>query len=285
MSLSVVKWFLEKIAGLDRRRKLPSFVRGTFLRKGRKYLTEQERLKEPVDKVAYFVDSYANYNDHELAFAVIKCLRHNNIEVILPEQRPSPVPSMVYGDIKRARKELEYSVKHLANAVREGYKVVCSEPSAALCLREELRLLIDSDDARLVSSSVYELMDYLNKLNETGRLKGSTIEEDREFVYHCPCHVFALKDTGSTIKLLGKIGAVKIKDINAGCCGLAGTFGMQKKNYELSEKIGEEMVSAIKGMDVEEVLTECSACKMQIEHLTGKKAVHPIKVLAKIYGL
>jgi len=60
---------------------------------------------------------------------------------------------------------------------------------------------------------------------------------------------------------------------------------MQKKNYELSERIARDMTEAIDKAGCDVLITECSACKMQIEHLTGKKAVHPIKLLAKSCGL
>jgi len=284
MKLRVVKWLLEKVGGLDKRRALPNFESGTFLKKGREYLAAERPVKEPVDRVAYFVDSYANYNDHELGFAVIKCLRHNQIEVILPKQRPAPVPSMVYGDVPRARRELAYSIWHLAKAVKDGYKVVCSEPSAALCLRDELKLLIDSEEAQAVSANTYELMSYLNVLKKAGKLKSGRINGKDEYAYHMPCHLCALGVSGASIELLGNTDGIRISDINAGCCGLAGTFGMQKKNYELSEQIGEGIAAALKEMNAETVLTECSACRMQIEHLTGKKAIHPIKILAKMYG-
>ena len=72
----------------------------------------------------------------------IDVLRGNGIEVILPQQRPAPIPSIVYGDVKQARKDLEYNVRFLASAVREGYKIICSEPSAALCLRDELKYFV-----------------------------------------------------------------------------------------------------------------------------------------------
>jgi glycerol-3-phosphate dehydrogenase subunit C len=60
---------------------------------------------------------------------------------------------------------------------------------------------------------------------------------------------------------------------------------MQKKNYDLSVEIGRSLADAINAADQEYAMTECSACKMQIEQLTGKKVVHPIKVLVKAYGI
>jgi glycerol-3-phosphate dehydrogenase subunit C len=76
-----------------------------------------------------------------------------------------------------------------------------------------------------------------------------------------------------------------VKELNGGCCGIAGTLGMQKKNYDLSMQIGKKLADKIKKSGADTVLTECSTCKMQIEQLTGKQAVHPIKVLIKAYGL
>ena len=92
MAMPPFKWFLEKAAGLDRTSALPQFEFGTFIRKGRKYLKKLLTLPQPIDKVAYFTDCYVNYNDHELGFAVIKTLRHNNIDVIIPNQLPAPFP-------------------------------------------------------------------------------------------------------------------------------------------------------------------------------------------------
>jgi Fe-S oxidoreductase len=284
MRLPVFKWFLEKFTGIDKRRGMPRFKHRSFIRAGRKYLSACKPIEKPIDKVAYFVDTYANYNDHELGFGVMDVLRANGIEVILPKQLPAPLPAIVYGDVKTARKDLAYSVKHLAKAVREGYKIVCSEPSAALCLKSELRHFVAGPDAELVSANTYELMDYLDSLYKEGKLKRWTMDDGRgtsdEFVYHLPCHLCAVGDETASIRLLNKLCGVKITDLKAGCCGLAGTFGMQKKNYELSSDVSANLREALEKSPVKNVLTECAACKMQIEHISGCIVRHPIKILA-----
>ncbi|MCJ7728874.1 MAG: heterodisulfide reductase-related iron-sulfur binding cluster, partial [Sedimentisphaerales bacterium] len=76
---------------------------------------------------------------------------------------------------------------------------------------------------------------------------------------------------------------VKVTDLKAGCCGLAGTFGMQKKNYELSSRISEGLKKALESSLTKYVLTECSACAMQIRHISDKIVVHPVKILADCY--
>jgi Fe-S oxidoreductase len=60
---------------------------------------------------------------------------------------------------------------------------------------------------------------------------------------------------------------------------------MQGKNYELSSKISESLQTAIRNARAQDVLTECAACKMQIEHIAPATATHPIKLIARSYGL
>ena len=284
MRLPIFKQLLDKVAGVDRRRTMPRFKRGSFLKAARKVLASGEPIHNPTDKVAYFVDTYANYNDHALGFAVLDVLRHNNIEVILPKQLPAPLPAMVYGDVKRASKDLLYSVSHLAEAVRAGYKIICSEPSAALCLKEELRHFVAGEDAKLVSENTYELMNYLLSLYNKGKLKLRASDEQRatndEYVYHLPCHLCAVGDETASIQLLQELCGVKVTDLKAGCCGLSGTFGMQSKNYELSSQIASSLKQALQQSRTQKVLTECAACKMQIEHISGYVVSHPIKIIA-----
>jgi len=212
----------------------------------------------------------------------------------------------VYGDVKTAHKDLIYSVKYLAKAVREGYKIICSEPSAALCLKQELRHFVAGPDAELVSENTYELMSYLfslfkqNKLKaieESGKLrllrryaprndnKENTPCNDTtaQFVYHLPCHLCAVGDETASIRILNELCGVKVVNLNAGCCGLAGTFGMQKKNYELSSQISASLKEALEKSPTKNVLTECAACKMQIEHISDCVVRHPIKIIAGSY--
>lgn len=285
LRLPPFQWAMEKTLGLDKRRAMPSFQRGPFVKMGQKHLDDLGPLAAPIDKVAYFVDSYANSNDHELGYAVLSVLRHNGIEVTIPHQRPAPLPAIVYGDVKTARRDLTYSVRHLAEAVRAGYKVVCSEPSAALCLQQELRHFVSGDDAKLVSANTWELMNYLADLREKGRLKAPAESVPEEFAYHLPCHLCAVGDETVTLKLLHDHFGVNVTDLRAGCCGLSGTFGMQKKNYELSEGISEGLRRAIETASTRDVLTECAACKMQIEHLGDLAVSHPIKLIARAYAL
>jgi Fe-S oxidoreductase len=279
------KWFLEKTAGLDKQRDMPAFEKGEFLKKGRKYLEGYAPLEHPSEKAAYFVDIFANYNDHSLGFAVLKVLRYNGIDVQLPKQRPAPVPAMYYGYQKAARKDLEYNAEYLLQAVENGRKIVCSEPSAALCLKQELRHYIGTELAEKISANTYELMEYLEGLYKEGKLQEPVTKQEGNFGYHQPCHLFALGNNAPGFRLLKEMLDIDITDLNAGCCGLAGTFGMQKKNYQLSRAISQNLRKALLSGNYSAVITECAACGMQIEHISNLKTIHPIKIISRAYSL
>jgi Fe-S oxidoreductase len=284
MGLGVFKRLLDRLLGIDKQRAMPHFSRGSFLKVGRRYLAACEPIAEPVDKVAYFVDTYANYNDHELGFAVVDVLRAIGVDVILPKQLPAPLPAITYGDVKRAKKYLAYSVRHLAEAVRDGYKIVCSEPSAALCLKDEMKRYVSGADAELVAENTFELMTYLLDLYEAGQFRRPAKSISEKFVYHLPCHLCIAGQEGASIKLIQELCKAEVVDLKAGCCGLAGTYGMQKKNYELSTKIAENLKNALESSPCKNILTECAACGMQIQHISDCTVRHPIKVLAEAYS-
>ncbi len=127
-------------------------------------------------------------------------------------------------------------------------------------------------------------MDYLLDLHQQGKLKAPAKSMQEEFIYHLPCHLCAIGNETASIRLLQELCGAKVADIKAGCCGIAGTFGMQKKNYELSSQIATRLKEALDKSPVRNVLTECAACKMQIEHLSARVVSHPIKVLADCYS-
>jgi len=94
----------------------------------------------------------------------------------------------------------------------------------------------------------------------------------------------AVGEVGASIELLEKLCNLSVTDLKTGCCGLAGTFGMQKKNYDLSAQIARGLAEALESTSSKHVLTECSACKMQIEHISEAIVRHPIKILAEAYS-
>jgi FAD/FMN-containing dehydrogenase/Fe-S oxidoreductase len=279
------RWVLEKLTGLAQGRKLPRLASTTFLRKA-----DRSRLTRPArrtgGKILYFVDVYANWYDVQLAESLVAIMQHHGIAVYVPAgQLQSGMARITLGDVERARKLAARNVAMLADAVRQGYEIVCTEPSAALCLTQEYPSLLDDDDARLVAEHTTEACSYLWKLHQVGRLELDLRPINLTLGYHQPCHLRAL-DVGSPGEsLLRLIPGLSVKRIERGCSGMAGTFGMRRDNYRASLRAGWGLISALRDPLIDLGTTECSACKIQMEQGTTKPTIHPLKMLALAYGL
>jgi len=279
------RWLLEKTVGIAQGRKLPRVAAQSFLRRA-----ERRRLTRPTrrtgGKVLYFVDLYANWYDVQLAEALVAVMEHNNIAVYVhPDQQPSGMNRIAVGDIERARKTAARNVRILAEAVRQGYEIVCTEPTAALCLTHEYPDLLDDEDVKLVAAHTHDACSYLWRLHEAGKLELNFQPLNLNFGYHLPCHLKALEVGSPGEQLLRLIKGVTVRRIERGCSGMAGTFGLKRENYRASLRAGWGLISAMRDPGVQLGTTECSACKIQMEQGTTKPTIHPLKILALAYGV
>jgi Fe-S oxidoreductase len=279
------RWLVEKAFGIAQGRKLPRIAPASFLSQA-----HRQRLTRPTrrsgGKVLYFVDLYANWYDVQLAEALVRVMEHNNIAVYVhPEQQASGMAPLAVGDIERARRCAARNVRLLAEAVRQGYEIVCTEPSAALCLAHEYPQLLDDDDARLVAAHTHEACTYLWRLHEAGKLALDFQPLTLVLGYHLPCHLRALGVGSPGESLLRLLKGVTVRRVERGCSGMAGTFGLKRENYRASLRAGWGLIRAMRDPALQVGTTECSACKIQMEQGTTKATIHPLKVLALAYGL
>lgn len=280
-----MRWLMEKTIGIAQGRKLPKFERRSFLQEAhRKRLTRPTRSSGR--KVLYFVDVYANWHDTQLAEALVAVLQHNGVAVYVhPGQVPSGSAAISLGAIDRARKLASRNVATLADAVRQGYHLVASEPAAALCLKHEYPNLLDEDDARLVAENTSEACSYLCRMHQSGKLELDLKPINATLGYHLPCHLKALEVGSPGENLLRLIPGLVVQPIDKGCSGMAGTFGLERKNYRSSLRAGWGLISALRAPKIQTGATECSACKIQMEQGTTKPTIHPLKILALAYDL
>jgi anaerobic glycerol-3-phosphate dehydrogenase C subunit len=281
----VMRWLLEKTVGIAQGRKLPRISSSTFLRRAEK-LRLTRATRRTGGKVLYFVDLYANWFDVQLAEAFVAVMQHHGISVYVhPHQRASGMAKIAVGDIDRAKATAARNVALLAEAIRQGYDIVATEPSAVLCLTHEYRNLLDDDDVRLVAEHTSEACTYLWRLHEAGKLELDFRPINLVLGYHTPCHLKALDVGTPGERLLRLIPGLSVRLIERGCSGMAGTYGLKRDNYRNSLRAGWGLIRALRDPSIDLGTTECSACKMQMEQGTTKPTIHPLKILALAYGL
>jgi Fe-S oxidoreductase len=279
------RWIMEKVLGIAQGRKLPRLAARSFLRiASRKRLTRPTR--RDVSKVLYFVDTYANHHDPQLGEALVNVLEHNAVAVYVhPGQQSSAMPLISLGALGPAKKIAAHNVTLLAEAVRQGYHIITTEPSAALALTHEYPRLLGDDDSRLVADNTSEACTYLWRLHQSGKLQLDLEPINAIVGYHLPCHMRALQVGSPGENLLRLVPGLIVERTENSCSGMAGTFGLKREHYRASLRAGRALIGSLRSPRLQAGTTECSACKIQMEQGAGKPTIHPVKFLALAYGL
>ncbi|GAB6186302.1 FAD-binding protein [Thermopirellula anaerolimosa] len=279
------RWLLERFCGVAHGRKLPRVYSPSFLRRAaRRRLNQATRRNGP--KVVYFVDTYANWFDPELAEMAVAVLEHNGVAVYVPtDQGSAGTAAIASGELDLARRLARNNAVILAEAVRQGYHVVTTEPAAAVTLTREYPQLLEDEDSRLIAKNTSDLGDYLWRLHLSGRLQLDFKPITHALGYHQPCRLRALGKGSPGAKLIQLIPGLTVVRTHEACSGMAGTYGLMRDNFRTSLRAGWGLINMLRDSALEGGATECSTCKIQMEQGTTKPTLHPVKLLAAAYGL
>ncbi|MBM4331632.1 MAG: anaerobic glycerol-3-phosphate dehydrogenase subunit C [Deltaproteobacteria bacterium] len=278
-SLKPLRKVLELAIGLDQRRQLPKFQKRTL----RKWM-ESRPPKTGGKPVAYFLSCYSNFNDPERdGLATVEVLERNDFEVLLPDFRCCGIARLSAGAIDKVEEDIKFNLRKLCELVQKGIPIIFSEPSCALAVKMEYPKMANSEEAIKVSKGCYDIHEFLIKLHQKGELNLDFDKMDLKVGYHNPCHLRALGITSEPAELLRLIPGVKAQIFSDQCCGIAGTFGLKKMNFDISMAMGRNLFTEIGASEAEEIVTSCGACKMQILQGTQREAVTPVSLLAKAY--
>jgi Fe-S oxidoreductase len=169
-------------------------------------------------------------------------------------------------------------VARLAPEAERGVPIVGVEPSCLLTLREEFLQLLPGDPrAEAVARQARLIEELLVDELPPRRL-------ERRVLFHGHCHQKALAGTDATVALLRRSGA-DVVELDAGCCGMAGSFGFEAEHYDISMRIGEDrLFPAVRAEARDTVIAATGvSCRQQIGHGTGRAARHPVQVVYDAY--
>lgn len=266
------------VAGIAPERQLPRFAAETFT-------AWYRRAWKPLDsprRVLLYADPFNDCFYPGTLAAAARVLHHYGYRVeVLAECPPAARPPLDYGMIGMAVRDLRRIVELLLPTVREGVPVVVLEPSTAALFRSELPELLPQnlDGCRLSGLTCLLAEFFATEKLEPPRLGG-------KIIFQPHCHMKAVLDVGASRVLFKKMG-LHLEEPQATCCGMAGSFGFEKKKYHLSMKIAEmELLPAIRAAgDSARVVADGFSCRTQILDGTGRRALHTAELLAEALGL
>jgi FAD/FMN-containing dehydrogenase/Fe-S oxidoreductase len=268
-------WFAPgALAGVDRRRSLPAFKRETFAR-----WSARNRNGVSGRAVALFNDTFMNHYDPEIGVAAVEVLRRGGCSVNVVRPGCCGRPLISQGLLPQAREHAEKVVAGLLPIAERGEKILFCEPSCLSAVKDDAPSLLRGDrqrQARVVAGACQLFDEFAAGLELPLR------EATGRILLHGHCHQKSMALLGATVALLSRIPSATVVDLDAGCCGMAGSFGYS--HYDVSKAVAErKLLPAARRMKPGEVLVEPgTSCRHQVADLGGVKAMHPAVLIASL---
>ncbi|WP_226052074.1 anaerobic glycerol-3-phosphate dehydrogenase subunit GlpC [Dickeya chrysanthemi] len=276
--LKPMRQLLDKALKIDHRRQLPRYSHGTFRSWYRQQAAHQLQFEE---QVAYFHGCYVNYNHPQLGRDLIRVFNAMGVGVqLLTKEKCCGVALIANRFLDKARKQARFNLASLNDAINSrGLPVIATSSSCTFTLRDEYPHLLGLDNHH-VRDGIELATRHLYRLLDQGRTLPLQPLPLR-VVYHTPCHLERMGWTAYTLELLRRIPGLELQVLDSQCCGIAGTYGFKKENYDTAQGIGAPLFRQIEASGADLVITDCETCKWQIEMSTSKTCEHPLSLLAK----
>ncbi len=276
--------FLRKALGLAAAREIPRFAANSFQQWCRRQglpSSENRSDNSPVNSAAgrqgseviLWADTFNNYFHPESSQAAVEVLRHAGFHVTVPRQHfCCGRPLYDFGMLGRAVKYLERILRVFGGKIDAGIPIVVLEPSCASVFRDELHNLFPVDPrANRLRSQTFLLGEFLQHHASGYRLPSLA----RKVLLHGHCHQRAIMKTDDEGALLAAMGA-DLQAPDAGCCGMAGSFGFERDKFAVSQAIGERvLLPAVRESALDTlIVADGFSCREQIRQATGRRAIH-----------
>jgi FAD/FMN-containing dehydrogenase/Fe-S oxidoreductase len=269
-----LRQLVQLAGGLTPKRKMPPFAPQSF----RDWFAARPVVNPDGDPVVLFPDTFNNFLHPEPPKAAVEVLEDAGFRVLVPErQLCCGRPLYDYGMLDLAKRFWARSLETLRPHIQSGTPVVGVEPSCVAAFRDELpNLLPHDEDAKRLSLQTLTLAEFLQRHAPDW----DPPKLERKAVVHAHCHQKAVMGTSAEEKLYEQMG-LDYEVLDSGCCGLAGSFGFERRHHDISVQIGEHRLMPMVRDAGESTLVigDGFSCKTQIAELTDRRALHTAQVL------
>lgn len=274
--------------GIARDRRLPAL--------GQPVQVEQIRHQD--EDVILLTDPLSEFFETEL-------IAHAGLVLGQVGCRVHRLPVVGAGRTKYSKGFLPAAARHAHRLIRAIEKVdphgkmavIAIEPSELAMLRDDLAALLPIDlGAGSIAARSYSLEEFLIRPDHSGKVRATKISvtgTGPAILLHGHCQEKALpaltdgyasgvSAAGGLFELLG----MEVTTIEAGCCGMAGSFGYEAEHVRVSEQVAElAVLPAVRGRKSGQIVVASGAsCRSQVEALIDTHAQHLASVVASLIG-
>jgi Fe-S oxidoreductase len=280
----------ERVVGIDSRRRLPRWANRTLASAWSSRVRSAEpglRGRAGGPGALIFNDTFTNYYHPEIGLAARDVLERAGIPTALAGNVCCGRPLISQGLLQEAREHAAENARLLHQHAAAGTPLLFVEPSCLSAVREDAPALLRGDEqrkAREVAAQSFLFEEFLDAALADGRATLSLNKGPANVALHGHCHQKAMGLLAHAKSLLERIPGAKVVDLDAGCCGMAGSFGYAREHYEVSKQIGErKLLPAARNLGPDDVLVAAgTSCRQQVADFTGVRALHPAELLHRL---
>jgi FAD/FMN-containing dehydrogenase/Fe-S oxidoreductase len=272
------KRLLESIAGVDRRRTLPTFEHDHFRKWFRSHRPDERAGAR--GGVVLLDDCFTTFNNTAVGIAAVRVLEAAGYKVRLAGLTCCGRPAISKGQLKLGRDLARENIARLLPHVQNGLPILGCEPSCLATLVDEyrdFRLGLAADE---VARSCHLVDEFVGDLERVTDLPLKPMPA--RVLLHGHCQQKAVFGTAGTLAALKRIRDLEVKELDSGCCGMAGSFGYERGHYEVSVALANRVLLPAAAADpFARLVAPGFSCRSQVHGLAGIDAVHPIQLLAE----
>jgi FAD/FMN-containing dehydrogenase/Fe-S oxidoreductase len=278
------RWLNEVLLGLDRRRVPPAWTADPF---ARRFKRRQRRPASGPPAVLLFNDTFTNYFNPEIGEAGADVLESAGCTVGLAPNGCCGRPLISQGLLDAARRRAEFNTERLFPLAAAGARFIFFEPSCLSALKDDGPGLLRGtaqQRARQVAAACVLFEEFVEEQWQEGKLSLSLARGPERIVLHGHCHQKSMGLLAPARALLSRVPGSSVVDLDAGCCGMAGSFGYAREHYEVSRQIGERrLLPAARAIDDRSVLVAAGvSCRHQVADFAATRALHPAVFLRSL---
>jgi len=286
---AIGRWIGEAVIGVDRRRSMPALASRTFEQLARSH-SSSATATAAAPAAVLFNDTFTNYCHPEIGVAALDVMTGADVRTTVVSNLCCGRPLISKGLLDEARTHAEANVNALIGHASSGRPIIFLEPSCLSAMREDAPALLRGDAQRAahtVANACVSFEDFIERGYRERAIDLRLTAGPRTIVLHGHCHQKAMGLLTSAQALLSRIPGATVVDLDAGCCGMAGSFGYSRNHYDVSKAIGErKLLPAARSLGANDVLVAAgTSCREQVAHFTRVHAVHPAVLLRSLSSL
>ncbi len=242
-------------------------------------------------KAVIYSTCFVNFNKKNTGVAALKVLKKNGVNVQHVYPGCCGMPNFEQADPKKVTEQALKVSKELLEWVNKGYEVITLTASCGLMLKFEWPLLLpDDENIKKLSSSTWDIDEYIVDISKKEGLVEGLNEIDGSVTVHHACHARAQNMGNKARDMLKLVPNIKI-DVIEKCAGHGGTFGVMKTSHYIANKVGKMATRISKKKNNKYMASDCPLAGKHLRQLeqdtniSNDEALHPIELIAKAYKL